>query len=244
MAGVVQGWFNGCKQDVLSARRRMIRLNMEEKTHDIRGKVAEIELAVWRKALLGPHSPSTLAERVEAFASVAGDHVVDSSRTQFWRDAWIASVFALHRKAHLVQMLEPIKTKSGTVPPDFQIKIDDVWLRYESVEAMPKGRMRSAEFREDRQLGAKERDDHISDCDELSDILLEAISKKAKKSATYDECKGLVVLLNTCVLMDSEDRRRAFVEGTSSAGKAFDEVWIVKPPIAHQIWSCGSAVFK
>lgn len=54
----------------------------------------------------------------------------------------------------------------------------------------------------------------------------------------------MVVYLNTAVSMSDADRKMAFIDGTYNAGKAFDEVWIIKAPEVYQVWSAGHAIFE
>lgn len=205
---------------------------MPHRLHDIRIKITERELAAWRADFLHPHTLVALAGKVAAFGALVGDHAVDSPRAMFWRDAYLAAQFGLLRRADCVQMLEPARGEDGRVAPDFRIEINGAWFRYESVEALPAHRRRSDEFREDRAAGGGvARRDHIPDQSELTAILADAAAKKVAKAASYADCRGLVIMLSTWSLVP--DQQRAFTEGTAAAGAAFDEVWVIKHPVAH-----------
>jgi hypothetical protein len=181
-----------------------------------------------------------LKELVQQFSDIVGDHAVDSPRAGFWRDAYNASTFGILRKAIRIQMLSPERDINGKIAPDFQIEMDGVWVRYELVEALPIERRRSDEFREDREAGGGEpRLDHVPNKMELTEILLKAATKKALKSDDYADCSGLVVMLSTWMLLEDNERNEAFTRGTEEAGKAFGEVWIIKQPDAHLVWSGG-----
>ena len=213
--------------------------------HDIRTKMSKLELAQWRAEFQTVQTPITLAKRVQQFGDIVGDHAVDSSRADFWRNAYLGSKFAILRKARLVQMLEPKKDADGKIAPDFQVEIDGAWARYELVEALPVGRRRSDEFREDREAGGGEpRADHVPSKAELTSILSKAASIKVLKSANYADCRGLVIMLSTWALLDDEAKEEALTMGTEEAGKAFGEVWVIIQLVAHLVWSRGNPAFR
>ena len=213
--------------------------------HDIRTKINKPELARWKAALQQIYTPVALAEQVQLFSDIVGDHAVDSPRTDFWRDSYLAAKFGILRKASGVQMLKPERDANGKIAPDFQIEVDGTWSRYELVEALPLGRRRSDEFREDREAGGgKARADHVPSKEELTAILSRAAGLKAAKSANYANCCGLVIMLSTWALLGGEEQEEAFTAGTEEAGKAFGEVWIVKQPVAHLVWSSGHPAYR
>ena len=213
--------------------------------HDIRTKMSKPELAQWRAEFQTVKTPITLAKRVQKFGGIVGDHAVDSSRADFWRDAYLASTFAILRKASRVQMLEPKKDTDGKIAPDFQVEIDGAWARYELVEALPAGRRRSDEFREDREaVGVEARADHVPSKAELTEILSKAAAIKVLKSANYADCHGLVITLSTWALLGDEAKEEAFTTGTEEAGKAFGEVWVINQPVAHLVWSGGNPAYR
>ena len=216
---------------------------MSRSIHDIRSKISEREIARWKAEFQQIQAPVALAELVQRFEDIVGDHAVDSPRADFWRDAYLALTFSRLRKASSVQMLEPKRDESGKIAPDFQIKVDGIWARYELVEALPLGRHRSDEFREDREVGGKARVDHVPSKEELTAILSRVAIIKASKASNYADCRGLVIMLSTWALLSNEERKDAFTAGTEEAGKAFDEVWVIKQPVAHLVWSGGSPIY-
>lgn len=218
---------------------------MSSGIHDIRTKISEQELARWKAEFLEAHTPITLAERVRQFGDIVGDHSVDSSRADFWRSAYIASKFGILRKSNRVQMLEPEKDANGKIAPDFQIEVDGKWARYELVEALPVGRRRSDEFRQDRETGSvKARSDHVPTKAELTAILSNAAAIKATKSVNYADCGGLVIMLSTWALLDDQSKEDAFTVGTEQAGKAFGEVWVINDAVAHLVWFDGHPAYR
>lgn len=213
--------------------------------HDVRTKMSKSDIAKWKADFHLKQAPVALAERVQQFGEIVGDHAVDSPRTDFWRDAYLASTFGMLRKASRIQMLEPLKDPFGKIAPDFQIKIDGAWTRYELVEALPIGRLRSNEFREDREAGGGgARLDHVPNKAELIDILARAAAVKVPKAGAYAQCQGLVITLSTWALLTDDEKEDAFTAGTKEAGKVFEEVWVVKQPVAHLVWSAGHPAYR
>jgi hypothetical protein len=218
---------------------------MQKHIHDIRNKLTEPELARWRADFLMVQTPAALAELVQQFGDIVGDHAVDSPYASFWRDAYLASVFGMSRKAGHVEMLQPEMNATNRIAPDFQIEVDGRWVRYELVEALSVGRRRSDEFREDREAGGgKARSDHIPSQAELTEILSRAAMKKVLKSTNYADCRGVVILLSTWALLGGREKAEAFVAGTEQAGKAFGEVWIIEQSVVHLVWSDGHPIYR
>ncbi|WP_310474218.1 hypothetical protein [Sandarakinorhabdus sp.] len=218
---------------------------MPSRIHDIRTKMSEQELARWKAEFFEVHTPIALAECVQQFGSIVGDHAVDSSRAGFWRDAHLASNFGIHRKASRILMLGPENDANHKIAPDFQIEVDGTWARYELVEALPVGRRRSDEFREDREAGGgKARSDHVPNKTELTEILSKAAAIKVAKSTIYSDCRGLVIKLSTWALLSDEAKEEVLTSGTEQAGKIFGEVWVIDGSVTYLVWCDGHPAYR
>lgn len=206
------------------------------KVHSIYSKISREELKRWEAAFFEPAMPMDLAVRVDQLGRLLGDHAVDTPQAEFWRTAFNASKFALHRKATCVQLLRPHKTGTGLIPPDFEIVSGGVSARYEIVEALSPGRRRDEEYRYDRVHGPEARTEEVPTPEQVQDILATTCQIKVRKAHRYERATGLVIALNVWSLMEEQRERRVWTEGTAEAGCVFDEVWMLKGGASWLVW--------
>ena len=155
----------------------------------------------------------------------------------FWRDAWIASQVSSELRADEVRLLHPSPF------PDFALRRLGVETWFEATEAMPKGRRRGDEFKEN--LAAFERGESAirqhPEYDWLTEqkafeMLKSAADQKANKS--YASQCGLVIYLN-----DSEYKTRqlkvveTFRPATELAGKKYQSVHVLWNSQLHDVWN-------
>ena len=209
---------------------------MDSKPHDILTKISLAELRAWQRRFHEFTTPAKFSATVERLGEILGDHVVDSSRAQFWRDAFNAAAFSSRLGASSVRLLAPSKTSNGEIAPDFEIRVAGRSHRYEIVEALLPERNRGTEFRQDRVEGPITRPDRIPSTMSVADILSQTAARK--KGKNYENAKGLVIVTNFWLPRTERNRRRAFLVGTRGIKDKFPQIWAMTPNLVL-IWSDG-----
>ena len=137
-----------------------------------------------------------------------------------FREAFIASRFAIYRKASLVRLFPP----DGQTPtPDFAIQIDQTELWYEITEADRPGRKRG---NEPPLIGVEtvSQDEFITSSD-YQNVVCERSAAKAVKH--YKKCDGLVIYANAFPISDQEKMTGAWWrDATVDARCRFSQVWV------------------
>lgn len=155
------------------------------------------------------------------FGDLLGRHAMRRAGAAF-RESFIASRFAAHRKADAVRLLRPRKQAT----PDFAIMLNQVEAWYETTEADRPGRKRMDEYASDDQQAGVEHipDDHWVEPDTYADVINVLTTRKGQKS--YDKCDGLIIWSNAFPIAQQDQlNERWWQEAARPAQTAFPEVW-------------------
>ena len=139
---------------------------------------------------------------------------------QEFREAFVASRFAVHRCATSVRLLQ---TRHGQQTPDFAMILNRNELWFETTEIdRPRRRRGDEPLLEQAQYYA---DDEWSSPEELYETAVYRVEAKVRKS--YDKCDGLLIWFNAFPVERSHQINLEWWQNTASSAQArFAEVWV------------------
>ena len=148
---------------------------------------------------------------------------------QEFREAYIASRFAIMRGAAWVRLLTP----GATPTPDFEMQIGADVLRYETTEASIPEALNPASQQASGVI--------FTTLVRLTESIGQVSAKKATKP--YIQCRGLVIYLSAPpFFFNPTERWTLLLDASCAAAIAFREVWIVRDLTKGALlWQDGQA---
>jgi hypothetical protein len=195
----------------------------------------------WKARFAQPQSPASLKALVGELNDLVGDQFVTDNTMTWAREAHVSGRFA-----------SSIGASSAWIDdrPDLGVGMPDgTKAFYEITEVIEPGRRRNDEYREDRarqEVGESAvryfQPDNVSS---TRSALKLAAEKKGQKVQTYGSSCGLVLYLNTDLMVFDDvaaELEESLHADTSAAGNVFSDVWVLWSDRLYHVWSGGSAV--
>jgi len=176
--------------------------------------------------------PGDMNEYVhELMNSVGSKALFNKSGTTFILEAWIAGHFANVVGATTVRLIDDQW-------PDFELRLNENLIRFETTEADVPGRKRGDEYRQSPQMMEDPVEDWIARAEAVPGALKTAVRKK--KAKLYSKHENLLIYLN---IGEYGIRHReiiaAFPDATKDARDIFKSVWILWKQQAFEVWRDG-----
>lgn len=177
-------------------------------------------------------APSEMLRLTEVNAIQLGDRAM-WKEGQAFRDAFVASRFAILRAAEKVRLLSP---RYGQATPDFAILVDNAEQWFEVTEADRAGRKRQNEY----QGGFRDvpvrllAEEEWTNANAYKCVVQSLVTKKASKA--YDRCRGLIVWSNAFGIIDDEKiTQKWWSQACESGWRSFEEIWVHHRDVFHKV---------
>jgi hypothetical protein len=189
-------------------------------------RLSKAEIVDLQRQLAQWQDPQSMAELAKPVSSII---FFNQSGLAFLRDAYIASEFAVARKASRVRL-------TNDIWPDFELSIGADVEAFEAVEADDPNRRRGLEYSEEA-IGRVEHDpveNWIARAEAAPRWIAAACAKKAAKN--YVGRANLVIYLNMSEYgIRHKEVKASFASATASVRGRFDTIWILWQGQAYRV---------